>query len=198
MGSFHPPGLAGWSSDGYYAAGHSSIVGFSSNSHSSYAIKVFIDDPGSSNTAVGHRRWLLYSKASEFSFGSTNHAGVVSAFGDAVKFENTNIPDFIAYPPNGYIPQELVFERWSFSIPAENNQSADFSNAQISMSGPDGDINLSVVSRTDNGYGDNTIVWEPEQIYDLMDNDVNFNITISNIGNVSPDTYSYTVKVFNP
>ena len=187
-----------WSVDGDYAAGHSSIGGVSSTAHSSNVITGFIDDSGPNNTAVGHRRWLLFSRASEFSFGCTNRAAALTSFGDAAKFENTNFPEYIAFPPNGYIPQELIFERWSFSIPAENNQSANFSNAQVLMDGPDGDINLNIVSRTDNGYGDNTIVWEPEQINYLIDDDVNFNITISNIGNVTPDSYSYTVKVFKP
>ncbi len=182
-----------WTTDGDYAAGTSSLGIGPADYHSSKCITGIIEDAGINNTAVGHRRWLLFSRASEFSFGCTNRAAALTSFGDAAKFENTNFPEYIAFPPNGYIPQELVFERWSFSIPYGN-----FSNAQVLMDGPDGDINLNMVSRTDNGYGDNTIVWEPEQINYLIDDDVNFNITISNIGNVTPDSYSYTVKVFKP
>ena len=197
--SHHPPSnWLCWTADGDYAAGTSSISLGSVNFHSSRCITLFIEDPGSSNTAVGHRRWLLYSRASEFSFGCTNRASALTEFGDAAKFENTNFPEYIAYPPNGYIPQELVFERWSFSIPAENNQSADFSNAQISMSGPDGDINLNVVSRTDNGYGDNTIVWEPQNVLTSSNEDIEYFVTITDIENNSIGNYSYSVKIFKP
>ena len=76
-----------WTVDGYYAAGHSSIGGVSSSAHSSNLITGFIEDSGPNNTAVGHRRWLLFSIASEFSFGSTNRAGVLSEFGDAVNLK---------------------------------------------------------------------------------------------------------------
>ena len=140
----------------------------------------------------------MYSRASEFSFGCTNRASALTEFGDAAKFENTNFPEYITYPPNGYIPQELVFERWSFSIPAENNQSANFSNAQVSMTGPDGDVNLNIVSRTDNGYGDNTIVWEPQNVLTSSIEDVEYFVTVSDIENNSVDNYSYSVKIFNP
>ena len=199
LSHYPPSNWLCWTADGYYAAGHSSIGGVASSAHSSNLITVFIEDPGSSNTAVGHRRWLLYSRASEFSFGSTNRAGLLSEFGNAVKFENTNFPDYIAYPPNGYIPQELVFERWSFSIPyGNNNQSADFSNAQVLMNGPDGEISLNVVSRTDNGYGDNTIVWEPQNVLTSSNEDIEYFVTISDIENNSVDNYSYSVKIFKP
>ena len=66
------------------------------------------------------------------------------------------------------------------------------------MSGPDGNVSINIVSRTDNGYGDNTIVWEPENILTSSNEDVEYSVTVSDIENISVDTYSYTVKIFKP
>ena len=66
------------------------------------------------------------------------------------------------------------------------------------MDGPDGEISLNVVSRTDNGYGDNTIVWEPQNVLTSSNEDIEYFVTISDIENNSVDNYSYSVKIFKP
>ena len=85
-----------WTTDGDYAAGTSSLGIGPADYHSSKCITGIIEDAGINNTAVGHRRWLLFSRASEFSFGCTNRAAALTSFGDAVKFENTNFPEISA------------------------------------------------------------------------------------------------------
>jgi hypothetical protein len=56
------------------------------------------------------------------------------------------------------------------------------------------------VSRTDNGYGDNTIVWEPTGlIFTPGAQDRTFSVTVSNImAGGSPQTEVYNVVVIDP
>lgn len=174
-----------WTQKGYDGA---SISNISYGNHSVNAIYSQMRDDGSNNIHVGHRRWILYSKATEFSHGSTDLSMSLGVIG--FKAKNTKIPEYIAYPPNGFVPQNLIFNRWSFSIPKAN-----FSNAKISMTGASGNIPLTIVSNSKIGYADNTIVWEPKGIVKNSDKDVEYTITISNIENASKSTYTYKVTI---
>lgn len=159
-------------------------------SHSSGAITAFINDFGAGNQVVGHRRWILHSRKQTFSYGSTNNAMALHVFRSDT---NSIVPDYIAYPPKGYVPQTLVFGRWSFGIP-----SADFSAATVTMTGPSGNVPLTVVSRSDNGYGDNTLVWEPIGINVSGTSDVNYTVSVSGISGAALSSYAYTVTIFKP
>ena len=155
-------------------------------SSASEAITAFMNDFESYNVDVGHRRWLLHSKQSEFSHGSTTNVGVVYVTGRA---ENTKIPDFIAYPPASFVPEPLVFNRWSFGIP-----NADFSGATVTMASEGKSISVTVVSKT-TVVADNTIVWEPDGV---TDKEQNYTVTIKNVKNAPKSSYTYEVKVFVP
>lgn len=170
---------------GYTGANTSNL---SLGSHSVNAITSFISDFGTNNKPCGHRRWILHSAKTQFSYGTTDASMSLGTIGMAGG--NTIIPEFIAYPPKGYMPQGIVFSRWSFSIPG-----ADFSNATVTMKGPAGDITLTVVSKTDNGYGDNTIVWEPVGIVTNSPADMLYTITISGVAKTPKTTYTYGTTI---
>lgn len=174
-----------WTQSGYNGANTSNL---GLGTHSVNAITAFISDFGTGNTAVGHRRWILHSKKTQFSYGTTDVSMSLGVIGTAGG--NTKIPPFIAYPPNGYIPKAIVFPRWSFGIP-----NADFSNATVTMKGPGGNITLLVISKTDNGYGDNTIVWEPQDIVTNSASDVVYTVTVSGISGIASGSYTYTVTI---
>ncbi|MFM7566240.1 MAG: CAP domain-containing protein [Flavobacteriales bacterium] len=154
------------------------------------AVTLFINDPGSSNTAVGHRRWILHSAKTQFSYGSTNSSMALGVIGTAGG--NTEIPEFIAYPPKGYIPQTLTFPRWSFGIPGAN-----FTNATVTMTGPSGSVPLTIVSTAGN-YGDKTIVWEPQGILTSSTSDVTYTVTVSGITGAPQSSYTYSSIIFKP
>lgn len=174
-----------WTQSGLDGAKTSNL---SLGSHSSNAITSFINDFGSNNKPCGHRRWILHSTKTQFSYGTTDMSMSLGTIG--MTGGNTVIPPFIAYPPKGFVPQSLVFARWSFGIPGAN-----FANAIVSMSGPLGGVALTIVSKTDNGYGDNTIVWEPVGINTSSTTDLEYTVTISGIENAPEKTYSYTVTL---
>lgn len=159
----------------------------------SNAITGYIEDPGTSNNACGHRRWIIYSKAKIMGHGSTSNSDVLWVLGGSQT--PAQLPEFIAYPPKNYVPAPLVFSKWSFAIPA-----ADFTNATVSMRDSTGNnINLSVVSKSDNGYGDNTIVWTPTGIITNSAADIKYDVKIKDVkvGGVLKE-YTYKVIIFKP
>ncbi len=175
-----------YTSEGKEAAGKSNL---GLGSSASRAIDSYVRDNGGSNQACGHRRWILYSKAAKMGHGSTSRSDALWTIGGTTG--RTNLPEFIAWPPASFVPAPLVYARWSCSVPK-----ADFSKATVSMIGADGQpIALSVVSKTDNGYGDNTIVWEPQGI-DLSLDDQQIKVEVKNVGlNGAVESYSYTVTI---
>ncbi len=138
---------------GKEAAGKSNL---SSGPAASAAINQYIQDLGSNNAAVGHRRWILYHRAKEFGFGSTNNGTALWVIGPT-QIPKV-IPEFIAYPNPGYFPKALVYPRWSFSIPGAN-----FTSTKIEMRDEKDNIIPTALEPLANtqGFGDNTIVWVP-------------------------------------
>ena len=191
---FPPNSWTCWTQDGYDGCNTSNIA---LGVHSVDAITLFIEDPGAFNNKVGHRRWIFHSEKLKFSYGTTDNSmsqGCIGAEFDG----NTSFPDFIAYPPANYIPQQLVFDRWSFGLPGSFSSGADFSSASVVMNGPNGLVPLTIVSANTTNMGDNTIVWEPQGINTNSQEDVEYTVTISNIANASQSSYTYTVKIINP
>ncbi|MBK8506398.1 MAG: CAP domain-containing protein [Saprospiraceae bacterium] len=104
-----------FSTDGMTAAGTSNLALVA---HSSDAIALYMIDPGSNNGAVGHRRWILYSRAKDFGMGSTNRANALYVIHNRIPPpENMS---FIAYPSKGFFPAPLLPDRWSISVPGGN------------------------------------------------------------------------------
>ena len=174
-----------WTQSGYDGANTSNLA---FGLHGSNAITGFMNDNGANNTPVGHRRWILHSAKTQFSYGTTDVTMSLGCIGTAEG--NKLIPEFIAYPPKGFMPQSLVFNRWSFGIPK-----ADFSNATVTMTGPSGNLVLAVVSNTDIGYGDNTIVWEPVGVVTNSNNDLGYTITVTGVKNAPKTSYTYGVTL---
>lgn len=161
--------------------------------HGTNAVTGFIQDPGASNTACGHRRWILYSTQDEFSYGTTDGVMALYVFNSG---SNTQIPAYIAYPPKGYIPQQLVFARWSFGIP-----NADFAAATVTMTGPSGNVPLTIVYAStigSPGYGDRTLVWEPTAVITNSTSDITYTVSINGIAGAPNSSYTYNVVIIKP
>ena len=181
-----------WSQEAYDGARTSNLsLSWGYDYHSVYAVTGQIEDAGNNNIRVGHRRWILYSRAYKFAHGSTNNSmslGVIS-----MERKDNIVPEFIAYPPADFMPQTLVFDRWSFAIP-----SADFSNAIVQMQDAEGNqVGLTVVSNDALNIGDNTIVWEPQNIDTQNLQDLEYTVTITGISNAPETSYTYTVTIIS-
>lgn len=154
----------------------------------------YMRDAGSFNTDVGHRRWILFASLAEIGLGTNETHNAMWVIGDAAATPTFN--QFVAYPPNGFIPQPLVYDRWSFSIPGLNfGARPNFSSATVTMTDNNGAaVNLTIVAR-DGFFGDPSIVWEPVGVITNSSMDLTYTVTISNITNAPQSSYTYQVKI---
>ncbi len=91
------------------------------------AVDGFIRDSQANNTAVGHRRWLLYPQTQLFGSGDVPAAGSFPAANAIWVFDGnfggprpSTRDGFVAWPPPGFVPNPVVHSRWSFSFPGAN------------------------------------------------------------------------------
>jgi len=187
-----------YSADGAEAAGRSNLY---LGVYAWDAIDGYIRDPGTSNYAVGHRRWILYPQTKLMGTGDIPPAdGYLPANALWVIDSNYSTPrpdtreEFVAWPPPGYVPHQVVYPRWSFSY-----DDADFTAASVSMTseGQTVPVDLSPVRV---GYGENTLVWEPEVDFGYPPtSDAAYTVSVENViiaGGVRG--FVYDVIVFDP
>jgi len=194
--------------EGYDASSTGNIaIGWGSSepeaNHSINAVSGYMEDPGPGNEVVGHRAWLLCRKLSAIGTGSVYDAdheyqGMHGAaancirWGDNLNGSATAGPEFITYPPATYVPSTLVFPRWHFSYP-----NANFSAASVSMKDSKGKTyTCNIIHRASQGGGlDARIVWEPQNV--VINEDLDFTVTVSDISGAPKTSYEYTVKAFH-
>ncbi len=165
------------------------------------AISGYIYDPGAGNYPVGHRRWILYPQTEWMGTGDIPPAGSYWSSNALWVFdENMWQPRpetreaFVAWPPPGYVPYQVLFPRWSFAY-----DDANFDEATVQMSSGGHGIYL-VVQPVVYGYGENTLVWEPDLAFGTPPpGDTAYNVTVRGvrIGGM-PHDFSYQVIVFDP
>jgi hypothetical protein len=199
--SHNPPSTwTCYTATGDAAAGASNLA---LGNHGPAAMDAYIRDSGAHNTPVGHRRWILYPPQTTMGSGSTtaqngfyfgsNALWVVdqSSWGPRPPGVTS-----VAWPPAGYVPYQLAYDRWSFSVPG-----ADFSVATVTMTQGGNPISLNIVhgSTSPNTIPDPTIVWEPLGLpAGAPAQDTAYSITISGVMGSAAPTHSYTVTIIDP
>ncbi len=167
---------------------------FSNKGKTINPITGFIEDYGMKNNALGHRRWILYSQLKNVGYGTTNKTEAIYISHEKKRVDKKNLPEFIAYPPKGYITKDILFSKWSFSIP--DLYLCDFSKTTISVKdGKNKTIKIKKF-KPNNLYGDPTIVWEVSGLfkknnnkYIFSDKYLNKTLTV-NVKNVIVDNVS--------
>lgn len=142
-----PPSWTCYTAAGATAAGKSNICLGYNLTDDPGCIRAYMDDTGSNNTVVGHRRWLLYPQTQTMGTGDVVSGGGF-LYANAVWVQDSHIFDprpatrenFVAWPPPDYVPYELAYARWSFSYPG-----ADFSSATVTMQSGGASISLNVL-----------------------------------------------------
>jgi hypothetical protein len=112
---------------------------------------------GQNHASVGNRRWLLYPKAQYMGIGTAKSYTAIKAVDqsrtvDTSKYKN----QYIAWPPARECPRMLIFKKWSFSIDRNLEGATVSMHDQLRNNIP---VKLEAIN---NGYGLNTLVWEPE------------------------------------
>ena len=186
----NPPG--GWkcyTDDGKDGAGNSLLT----MTRNAEAVDSYIRDQGANNGPVGHRRWLLWPKLQEIGIGNTDQSNAIWVLGNPGPVPN-DAPEFISWPPQGYIPDNMVFPRWSFSIAG-----ADFTSTKVSMKNESGQNVSLQLEELNNQFGDRTIVWMPQSINTNIAEDTKYTVSLEdvNIDNELRD-YAYEVILFDP
>ena len=198
------PDWACYSEQGAIGAGLSNIAiswGGSSGA-SARAIEMYMDDYGSRNEDVGHRRWLLYPPAAEFGTGSTERSNAVVVIGEDEKAD-PRPESGVAWPSAGYFPWEILptSRRWSYALPDADDCAAgiaqqcwdDLDQASVTMTRNGEPLAVDIITRGGH-YGDPALVWETEPltIPRTSDGDA-YEVTIAG-ATTSP--ISYRVQVF--
>lgn len=179
-----------YTAEGAEAAGSSNLaLGTASGPR---AIKLYIDDPGSGNTVVGHRRWILDPRRMSMGSGTTGTANALWVFGATQPLPPT--PAVVAWPSDGFFPVELQpGGRWSLSIPG-----ADFSGAAVTVTDSASNSYSISVHPVDNRFGQNTLVWQVNGLtYGDGGGDRNFTVVVTGIAGWSQSSYTYTIKMFD-
>ncbi len=190
-----------YSADGAQAAGSSNLAlgAFGRN-----ALNLYMQDPGSGNGFAGHRRWILYPQTQTMGTGDLPATGGWAANSLWVFDSHYGDPRpptreaYVAWPPPGYVPYQVVYPRWSFSYAG-----ADFTSATITMIQGGASVPVALQPLA-TGYGENTIVWIPmgldsSQSWPKPTTDTSYSVKVNNvlIGQ-SARNFTYTVTVFDP
>lgn len=201
------PGLIGWSPAAWNAAANGN---FAFGLYGPGAITEYMIEELSSNSAistwnslVGHRRWCLYPRATDFATGDQPGSGptkpptnVLYVMQQPSELLAESGSGFFAYPPAGYVPAGINSPYWSLS-----RAGADFTFASVKVTDAAGKTVPLVKVHRNNSYGDPAIIWEvgggasTRSVY----NDTKFNVTISGIGGIGiPASHSYSVTLIHP
>jgi uncharacterized protein YkwD len=174
-----------------------SNLALGSGARGASAISLYVQDPGSSNTAVGHRRWLLNPRTAVMSSGSTARANALVVVG--MPQHDGTVPRWMPWPSPGYFPSPLEpHGRWSLSA---SSARTDFSRAVVRVT--DGAGHRYPVSRyaPEGGMGPATLVW---RVGDLRrptaSRDVTYRVSVSRIrrGGVRIPAVAYSVTLVKP
>ncbi len=200
-----PSSWTHYTAEGAEAAGKSNLA---IGSFGADSIDGYIRDHGPSNAVVGHRRWIFLPQTQEMGTGDVETQGSFRSantlwvndgrIGDT---RPTTREEFVAWPPKGHVPYQLVWPRWSITLPG-----ADFSGATVSMT-RDGVPISTVIEAGNQALGNEiTLVWlydgksgSETAAHERPDADVDYEVTVSgvNVGG-SSRTFNYTVTVIDP
>ncbi|MGN7252753.1 CAP domain-containing protein [Arthrobacter sp. SAFR-014] len=172
-----------------------------SNLHYSYpripsmatVLSGYMDDEGSGNADVGHRRWLLNPATTTMGIGTTSMFNAVNVIGGGTSTARAN-PDFIAFPNAGYFPAQLLPPgRWSLS----SARGVDFSKAAVTVRNAAGTDLLATTYHAANGYGPNTVVFDVPQVQVPSGaNETNYTVKVTGmVRDGKPLEHTYTVKL---
>lgn len=148
--------------------------------HSTSALYGQIEDSGSGNESVGHRRWILNPYRKVFGHGSTPDAMALWALGG----RNTNYPSevtevfkyqYVLWPPQGYVPADFICSRWSVSL-----ANADFSKVQVKVMLGKKNIPVTIYP-LENGYGQPTLVFNIPDIDFWLQAEITYQVEITGI-----------------
>lgn len=191
----HDPS-SGWkcySSAGAQAAHRSNLALAYPSIGSGQIIDLYMDDPGSTNTAAGHRRWILNPFATVMGSGSTDTANALTVIGPSSKARPN--PRWVGWPTAGYFPNAIEPNgRWSLSA---GRNGTNFSKARIIVKHAGARVPVHKYA-VHGGYAQPTVVWQMPAGFSTTGD---YRVVVKNIrrsGSHKHFKYAYTVRLFTP
>ncbi len=174
-------------------AGKSNLsLSYPSNT-SSGIVAQYLEDAGSTNTAAGHRRWLLNPFSTTMGSGATDTANAITVIGPTSTSRPN--PAAVSWPTAGWFPRTLEPSgRWSLSL---GDRSLSFRWAAVRV-WRDGKPIKAVKHPVADGYAQPTLVW---QIPASLARSGTFKVEVSSIRATAKSTRytrTYTVRMFAP
>ncbi|MBB1509945.1 CAP domain-containing protein [Tessaracoccus sp. MC1756] len=184
------------SAQGKEAAGRSNIaLGAVRSGSGAGAIALYMSEPGASNTAVGHRRWVMRPHTTTMGSGSTTNSNALWVISTPNDNRSNPDPAWIPWPTAGYFPTQIQPNgRWSLT----GNSSTKFDSAKVSVTGPNGPVQVTKQPLV-GGMGNPTLVFELGLLPKPVGSAVHtYTVTVSGIvRNGVTVSHSYGVKLFD-
>lgn len=205
------PSVAGWSSIAWNGNAHGNLAFgvYGPGAINQYLLEESPRDVQSTewNYLVGHRRWCLYPKSTDFATG--DQPGRYVPGGELVPPTNvfyisqspaelkaSTTPGFVSYPPAGFFPAPLNSPFWSVSYPGAN-----FSQAVVTIKDASGKVLPVSGVKSNSSFGDPAIIWKmPDSaaVKSVRD-DTSFTVQLSGIsGPGVPASHAYKVVLIHP
>jgi len=216
----HTPAQAGtncWTQQSFNGSSHSNL--FETPSTAAGATGgPGIDDLMQDSGAIGHRRNMLNPAITTMGAGAvpatTGFQGTLAQL--VLTTPSTTAPPpvngFVAWPSPGYVPYQVVYPVWSFSL-----ANANFSNASVSvkLNGTPVTTQVNCFDPTTPAllaanpacgqYGDPAISWSLSTVpvgstWPKPTQDDTYAVTVSNVvvNGGAPQNFTYNVTIFNP
>ena len=203
LSHFPPDTWMNFTADGAEAAQKSNLCLSFNRPPDPGCVVQYIQDSGQGNEFVGHRRWINNPATQEMGTGDVPQSGEFPTANSLWVFDDhifdprpPTRDEFVAWPPPGFIPQDLIFDRWSFSFP-----DADFLAANVAVQRDGQPVAVQILPQQQ-GFGENTIVWEEQATGGITANhegDVVTNVTVSNVMvDGQARQFGYQVTAFDP
>lgn len=190
------PAWACFTPEGAVGAGRSNLyLGVTGAS----AIWGYMTDPGASNTAVGHRRWIIHPGATSMGVGMTDHSHALWVIGDS--WSSASEPQWLAWPTAGHFPAWLEPEgRWSLGT---SDNATSFRQARVRVDGPQGPMKVTAHEPVE-GYAMNTLVWQVDGLPQAgaMEKDSRYRVTVEGVtragATLAPIVYDVALVAARP
>lgn len=182
-----------WTRTGSDNAGRSNLALSYPSITSAGLVGLYMGEPGASNQAVGHRRWLMNPFATSMGSGSTSTANAMTVIGP--QSSSRPNPAWVSWPTAGWFPAPLEPDgRWSLSA---GNTSTSFASATVRVYREGQPVRV-VRQPVENGYAMPTLVW---QLPAATPDSGLFRVEVSGIrtaGSSQRTTKAYSVRLFTP
>ena len=118
-----------WTRTGSDNAGRSNLALSYPSITSAGLVGLYMGEPGTTNQAVGHRRWLMNPFATSMGTGSTGTANAITVIGP--QSSSRPNPAWVSWPTAGWFPSPLEpHGRWSLSA---GSTSTSFASATVRL-----------------------------------------------------------------